>query len=169
MGFTASATSPTPSYGIGARYDLAARFGSLEPELRLGGSYSTSADAVRDGATVSFVNVLGLLEACPSTLHVASFDFLACLRVDAGARSTNGRGIPNARARARPWLSFDALVHVRWRLASPVLLELGGAAVFPAWHDRVFFQPDLTVHQVPNVGWLGEIALLVEFSDQNRN
>ena len=169
MGFSASATSPTPTYGVGARYDLAARFGSIEPELRFGGSYSTSADAVRDDATVTFVNVLGLLEACPVTLHAAGLDFLPCLRVDAGARSTSGRGIPNARARARPWLSFDALVHARWRLARYVNLELGAAAVFPAWHDRVFFQPDLTVHQVPNVGWLGEIALLVEFPDQNRN
>jgi hypothetical protein len=169
MGFVASATSPTPTYGVGARYDLAARFGSLEPELRFGGSYSTSADAVRDGATVTFVNVLGLLEACPATLHAASLDFLPCLRVDAGARNTKGRGIANAKNQARPWLSFDAVVHVRWHLARPVLLELGAAAVFPAWHDRVFFQPDLTVHQVPNVGWLGEIALLVEFPDQNRN
>jgi hypothetical protein len=169
MGFAGSATSPTPTYGVGALYDIAAHFGRIEPELRLGGSYSTSADASRGGATVTFVNVLGLLEACPAALHAGSLDLLPCLRVDAGGRSTSGRGIANAKNQLRPWLSFDALAHVRWHLAPSVFLELGGGAVFPAWHDRVFFEPDITVHQVPYVGWLGEIALLVEFADQNQN
>jgi len=143
---------------VGAFYDIAARFGGIEPEWRLGGSYSTSADASRGGATVTFVNVLGLLEGCPHTLHAGSLDLLPCLRVDAGGRSTNGRGIPNARAQLRPWLSFDALAHVRWHLLPAIYLEIGGGAVFPVWRDRVFFEPDITVHQVPNVGWLGEIA-----------
>ncbi len=169
IGFAASATSPTPTYGVGAVYALAGRLGSVEPELRLGASYSTSADAARAAATVSFANVLGLLEGCPATLHAATVDFLPCVRIDAGARSTNGQGIPNAKQQVRPWLSFDALVHVRWHLAPPVSLELGGGAMVPAWHDHVFFEPNTTVHQVPNLGWVGEIAVHVEFADQNRN
>ena len=169
MGFAESVTSPTPTYGVGALYGIATRFGRIEPELRLGGSYSTSADASRDGATVTFANVLGLLEGCPDTLHAASLELLPCLRVDVGGRSTRGRGITNAKSKVRPWLSFDAVMHVRWHLAHRVLLEIGGGAVVPVWHDRVFFEPEVTVHQVPNLGWLGEIAFHVEFADQNRN
>jgi hypothetical protein len=169
FGLLASAMSPTPTYGAGAVYDIAARFGNFEPQLRLGASYSTSADASLAGARVSFVNVLGLVEGCPGKLQAASLALWPCLRVDAGARSTTGDGIPGAKTRIRPWLSFDALVHVRWRLAPPIFLEIGGGAVIPAWHDRVFLQPDLTVHQVPRVGWLGEIAVGVELTDRNRN
>jgi hypothetical protein len=169
FGLAASAMSPAPTYGVGALYDIVARFGNIEPKLRLGASYSASADASLAGATVSFVNVLAHVEGCPGRLQTGSLELWPCLRVDAGARSTTGRGIPGATNRVRPWLSFDALAHVRWRLAPPVFLELGGGAVIPAWHDRVFFQPDLTVHQVPDVGWLGEMAVGVEFTDRNPN
>ncbi len=169
IGLAGSATSPTTTYGVGALYGIGRRFGSIEPELRLGASYSTSADASRAGATVRFVSVLGLLEGCPGKLHAGSLDLLPCLRVDAGGRSTSGRGIPNAKSHVRPWLSFDALLHVRWHLAPPVFVEVGGGAVVPALHDRVFLEPNITVHQVPNLGWLGEIAVQVEFPDQNRN
>jgi hypothetical protein len=59
---------------------------------------------------------------------------------------------------------------VRW--PSPFFLELGGGAMLPIWRDRVFLEPDMpgmTIHQVPPVGFLGEIAIGVEFADRNRN
>jgi hypothetical protein len=169
VGSIASASSPTPSYGVGALYGISAAFGSFTPQMRLGASYSRSADASRDGATVKFVHFLGAIEGCPTALHAGVVELWPCLRVDLGARRTKASGIPDAKDRVRPWLSFDALLHARFRLASPVFLELGGGVMLPAIHDRVFFRPDIEVHQVPALGVFGQIALGFEFADRNSN
>lgn len=168
-GSLATALSPSPSYGVGALYGLSPTWGSLRPLLRIGASYFTSADASRDGATVAFLSVLGAAEACPTAFATNAVELWPCLRVDLGARSAAGADIPGAKTRLRPWLTFDAMLYARLRLAPPLFLELGGGAMFPAWHDRVFLEPDTTVHRVPLVGFLGQIALGVELGDRNRN
>jgi hypothetical protein len=168
-GALATALSPSPSYGVGALYGLSPTWGSLRPLLRLGASYFTSADASRDGATVAFFSVLGAVEACPAAFATNAVELWPCLRVDLGARSAAGADIPRAKTRLRPWLTFDAMLYARLRVAPPLFLELGGGAMFPAWHDRVFLEPDTTVHRVPLVGFLGQIALGVELGDRNRN
>lgn len=169
VGSVASALSPTASYGVGALYGIAGSWGSLEPQMRVGASYFTSADASRDGATVKFFEVLGAVEGCPTAFEVVGIELWPCLRVDLGIRSTGSSNIPGANTRVRPWLSVDALVHARFRLAPPLFLELGGGAIVPAWHDRVFLEPNMTVHQVPAVGFLGQMAVGIEFGDRNRN
>lgn len=169
VGSVANALSPTASYGVGALYGIAAPFGGVEPEIRLGASYFTSANASRDGATVKFFEVLGAVEGCPTALRAGPIELRPCLRVDLGARSTSSSGIPGATSRVRPWLSFDALVHARFHLAPPLFVELGGGVMVPAWHDHVFLEPNLDIHRVPYLGFLGQIALGIEFADRNRN
>jgi len=169
VGGVANALSPTASYGVGALYGIAAPFGSLEPEIRLGASYFTSANASRDGATVKFFEVLGALEGCPTAVRAGRIELRPCVRADLGARSTSSSGIPGATSRVRPWLSFDALLHARFRFAPPFFLELGGGLMVPTWHDHVFLEPNLEIHKVPYLGFLGQIALGLEFGDRNRN
>lgn len=169
VGSLASATSPNLSYGLGALYGITRTVGSFQPQLRLGASYAKSADASRDGAVVKFFEILGAAEGCPMLLRVAAVELWPCVRVDFGARSTAATGIPGAKGRVRPWFSIDALLYARLHLVAPLFLELGGGAMFPILHDRVFLQPELTVHQVPNVGFLGQMGLGIEFGDRNRN
>lgn len=170
VGSIANAMSPADSFGVGALYGVATSLGSLRPEIRFGASYFTSADASRDGATVNFFEVLGAVGVCPTTVPAGVIQLSPCLQVDLGARSTSATGIPNARGDVRRWLSVDALLLARSRLASPLYLELGGGVMIPAWHDRVFLDlhPDVTVHTVPNLGFLGQIAVGIEFGDRNR-
>ena len=169
VGLVASALSPTVSYGLGARYDLGATWRGLEPQLRLGASYFRSADASRDGATVSFAAALATVEGCPIRWSVGRVSLWPCLRLDAGARTTAGHDIPGAKARVRPWLSLAAMLQTRVRWPSPFFLEIGGGTMVPAWNDHVYLEPNITVHRVPRLGWLGEIAVGVEFTDRNRN
>jgi hypothetical protein len=169
VGSMASAMSPNPSYGVGALYGRVAALGSLEPQIRVGASYLTSEPVSRDGATVKFVGVLGAVEACPMPFNAGGVALWPCMRVDGGARNTSGSGIPGAKSRVRPWLSLDAVLYARFRLASPLFVELGGGAMVPVLRDRVFLLPDITVHRVPSVGFLGQIAVGVEFGDRNRN
>jgi hypothetical protein len=71
-GSLATALSPSPSYGVGALYGVSPTWGSLQPLLRFGASYFTSAAASRDGATVEFFSVLGVAEACPTALAMSA-------------------------------------------------------------------------------------------------
>jgi hypothetical protein len=52
-------------------------------------------------------------------------------------------------------------------LGGPVFVDLGVGLLFPTVRDRVFLAPETTVHVVPWVGGLGELALGVEFGDQD--
>ena len=169
VGSLANATSPNLSYGVGALYGLVTAIGSLEPQIRLGASYSQSADASREGALVAFSAFLGAVEGCPRPLRLGQLELWPCLRVDLGARRASASDIPGAKARVRPWLSVDALVDARFRLAWPLFVELSGGAMFPILHDRVFLQPNFTVHRVPYVGFLGQMGVGIEFGDRNRN
>lgn len=169
VGSLATALTPTPSYGVGALYGFSPTWGRLRPLLRAGASYFKSADAHRDGATVKFFAVLGAVEACPAALVLGRLELWPCVQIDLGARSAAGDDIPGAKSRVRPWLTFDALLHARLHVVSPVFLEVGGGVMLPAWHDRVFLEPNTTVHRVPSAGFFGQIALGVELGDRNRN
>jgi hypothetical protein len=92
-----------------------------------------------------------------------------CLRAEGGFRSTAGHDITGAESARRPWFALGPSAHFRWRFAGPVFAEIGGGVLFPMVRDRVYLAPDITVHQVPWIGALGEFALGVRFGDQTAN
>lgn len=167
-GTAASALAPNMTFGGGGAFEILDVFGSTAM-LRVGGSYSTSASVTVDGATVSFVNWLGLLEACPHVWHGGALALTGCLRIDAGVRAAGARNIPAGRTAARPWLALGPFAHGRWYLASSIFVDMGAGLTVPALHDRVYLAPSFTVHDVPWLGFVGELGLGVEFGDRNRN
>jgi hypothetical protein len=167
-GMSASALAPHMTVGGGGAVELLEVFGS-QALLRLGGSYSTSASVTVDGASVSFDNWLGLLEACPHVWRGGALALAGCLRIDGGVRAAGARNIPAGRTAARPWLSLGPFAHGRWYLASPIFVDLGAGLTVPALRDRVYLAPSFTVHDVPWLGFVGEFGVGVEFGDRNRN
>jgi cell division septation protein DedD len=168
-GFVESAAAPDLTFGAGAAGDLRTPIGPLVPVITFGVGYGTSAPAIADGASVTFVNGLALLEACPFELGSDRAGIRPCVRMEGGVRRTTGHDIPRARGVTRPWLSLGASAHARWVVARPFFVEIGGAVLFPTVQDRVYLEPGFTVHEVPWIGGLGEIRVGVEFRDQTQN
>jgi hypothetical protein len=166
-GTSATALAPHPSFGGGVAFESLDAFGGAM--LRLGGSYSASEPVTVDDATVSFHNWLGLFEACPHVWRRAALAFSACLRVDAGVRTASAVDIPAGRSATRPWLALGPSAHGRWRLLAPLFIDAAAGLTLPALRDHVYLKPRFTVHDVPWLGFIGEIGLGVEFGDQNRD
>ena len=167
-GSVASALAPRITLGAGGSVEAFGWFGG-QGLLRLGGTYSASASTSVEGASIDFENWLGLLEACPHVWRSGAVAFAACLRVESGVRTATARDIPGAHGSSRPWLSLGPSLHVRWRLLAPVFIDLGGGPAFPALRDHLFLRPAFTVHETPWVGFVGEMAIGVEFGDRTGN
>lgn len=168
-GFAASALAPHVTFGGAAAADATWRSNGWRPRVRFGGSYSTSAPALVEGASVRFRSWLALVEFCPQVWQSRQAALSLCARADAGIRTAAGSDIPGARTVPRPWLSLGPAVQGRWKLAPPIFVELGGSLLFPVLQDRVYLRPDTTVHDVPIAGFVGEFGIGVEFGDQTEN
>jgi hypothetical protein len=161
-----SAAAPRATLGAGLSGLVSLASARLEPALRLGAGYATSAAARIEATSVTFQTVFGLVEACPVTLRRGILSARPCLRSEAGLRMTTGHDAPDARRARRPWFSVGAAAHARLALGARWFAELGAGVLFPLVRDRVLLTPDTTVHRVPAVGALGELSIGVEFGDQ---
>ena len=166
-GFVMTAPAPRVSVGGALSVDAAWRLVGGVSSMRLGASYLTSKSVVVDSATVSFRNWLAVLELCPRVWGGPELRFGLCVRVDGGVRIASAEDIPSGRSRPRPWLDLGPTAHARWFPRRHLFFDLGLGATFTAVQDRVYLRPDTTVHDAPSWGFLGELALGVDFGDQS--
>ena len=71
-----------------------------------------------------------------------------CGMAEAGALFARGRQTRAAASFERPWIAFGPALHLSWRIAGPLQLQIGGELLFPALRDR-YRLADEWVHRVP--------------------
>jgi hypothetical protein len=118
---------------------------------------------------VSFHNWLAVLELCPRVWGKRELRFGICARLDGGVRIARAQDIPRGRSQPRPWLDLGPTAHARWFPERHLFFDLGLGAAFTAVKDRVFLEPNTTVHDAPTAGFLGELSVGVDFGDQTQN
>ncbi len=162
-GSLAGGGAPSAMFGIGVSGTLRGRWGPISPSVRVGGEFAASETASVDRARVAFSRLGGFVEPCPTEWRYGALAFRPCARIDVGVRTTRGLDIPAAHEVGRGWVGVGAAAHLRVLVAGPVFADVGGRIAFALTRDRVFFAPDVTVHEVPLVGAAGEIGVGVAF------
>lgn len=169
VGFATGASAPAITWGGGASVELGLNSVALSPRLRLGASYAKKTlEVTAPSGSVALTSTFLTLEGCSAALRRGALTFLPCLRVHGGARNAQGQApLPGHREVLRGFLDLGAAAHLRWRFAGPVFVEGGAALMFATIQDQIKILPGTPVYDVPAFGALGEVALGVEFGDQN--
>lgn len=168
-GFATGASSPAVTWGGGIVAELGLNYLTTAPRFRLGANYaSKTLEVTQPPGGVSLTNRFLSFEGCSGALRYRALTFLPCLRVHGGTRSAKGKDpLPGAREELRGFLDLGASGHLHWHFAGAGFVDLGTALMFATVRDHVKILPAATVYDVPALGVLGEIAIGVEFGDQN--
>ncbi len=131
--------------------------------LRGGFLHADSGQDKATGGDVRFELDEGTLDLCASFPVTSALRLLPCAHTEAGSLAATGSNITPARSASRPWAGLGAAGAVRYRLFSPVFLELSLGVRFPLVRDRFFFEPDTTVFRPPLAAAFGAASLGVTF------
>lgn len=156
-----SAIAPTVAPGASLGIRLARDTSSVvAPMFGIDGQVAASTVTQGDVGSASFTWLAVRSSVCPVRLPsgAAPIVFRPCAFFDAGVVRAVGDNTFRPQEQTVPWLSVGALGRVEWAAARSVSLELGGGGMVPVTHDRYLFLPDVTVHQVPAIGFLAALG-----------
>jgi hypothetical protein len=149
----AVAPDPIPSVAafLETRFDLG---GLWAPALRLGFERAPGSTFEASGGTSASLDwSVGTLHVCPLRWQLGPLALVPCARVAAGVLHGQGVQIAQPRDESRPWLDAGLIGDARWTPLRPLFLELYGGLIIPLLRDRFHFDtPDVTIHQVPDLG-----------------
>lgn len=107
---------------------------------------------------------LARLELCPLRVFpIRSLALSACVPVDAGRLSANGRAVTPSKQVARPWLSLGTAGRVEWEVFEMWVLEAAGELSVPVVRDRFYVGTGTTLHRAPAVAGAGSLGIGVRF------
>ena len=93
----------------------------------------------------------GRLELCPIHIGGTTLVLRMCAGGELGAVHAQGEVPFEPQAATVPWVSTEATLRIQWFATRALFVELGGGPVLPLDRTRYYFEPDITLYQVPVV------------------
>jgi hypothetical protein len=132
--------------------------------IRVGFVFASSGTVgVGSAGTAQFDWAIGRLDACPLTLRYGIASASACARIEAGELTAAGVTVASPQSRTSAWFAPGALVRAEFAILPPIFFEAEAALDFRVTQDRYYFLPQVTVQQVPFLGFAGGAGLGAHF------
>jgi hypothetical protein len=133
------------------------------PAVRLAFLRATTGALTAGHGTASFTWTVGRADGCIQWGARSAARLLGCLRLEAGVLQGTGRGYASARNVDTAWVAAGPLVRGEWALLPPLFVAAELAAMVHATQDYFYFLPNVTVYQVPPLGFEGAAGVGVQF------
>jgi hypothetical protein len=154
------APSIAPLFGAFVEYGAKPVTG-FSPAFQVALLFSPSEDAsVGSGAdrrTATLQYFGGRLLGCPASLVFGEgFSASPCLSFDAGRLfGVAGDEVESGHAGSLTWLSIGAEARIRWKIVSPIFVEVAGGGGLPLFHTKFLIQA-ATLFAIPTA--FGEVG-----------
>jgi hypothetical protein len=100
------------------------------------------------------------VDTCPVKATLSSpVTFLTCAFLQAGVLDATGVNVHDSQEEARAWLAMGGIARLEWQPFSVLVVQVQGGFSIPAYRQRFYVDPDITLYQMPTIGGVAGVGL----------